>query len=168
MEWLGRTRSRRCTRVRLLASALSLSVLLCCGSESRTFRTTKISSSEGRTNSVGMFVLSARTSSDLSGFSKTSRTRFAQCFNRPAIAQTNRDDFYTGTTGSNTVHLLRGQDVAFSDAGGDRLCGGKGDDTLNGGTEFDRVDGGRGFDTCSAEVMRRCERKIVEVTHGVR
>lgn len=126
--------------------------------EKRSVTSSSVNSTSG-TNSA----IFQRMSDGFSESSLTSRTRSARCFNRVAATETNGDDFVTGTPRAEEVHVLRGDDIAFMDAGDDRICGGKGDDTLNGGLGYDRIDGGRGFDTCDGEPgekIRNCERRV--------
>lgn len=162
----------------LLGSLLLASGFLACGSDSKTLKRTKSNSAGGNVILLQSKENFKERTTDLQqvfdgwqGFKVMSRTRSARCFARAADVETRGDDFYTGTPRSETIHLLRGEDIAFMDNGWDRVCGGKGDDILNGGLGTDRIDGGRGYDTCDAEVMRHCEEKtgeMVEVIHGIR
>ncbi|MCU7935152.1 MAG: calcium-binding protein [Candidatus Thiodiazotropha sp. (ex Dulcina madagascariensis)] len=64
---------------------------------------------------------------------------------------TDQDDYYLGTDGADTVHLLQGNDSADGGDGDDHLFGDEGNDNLLGGAGDDQLDGGSGNDNLFAQ-----------------
>ncbi|GAO52969.1 alkaline phosphatase [Novosphingobium sp. MD-1] len=64
-----------------------------------------------------------------------------------AIAVTNQDDIFEGTTSADTINGQSGRDIISGFAGNDVLNGNAGDDNIDGGDGADTINGGDGNDT---------------------